>query len=246
MIQYEGAALFFIISIGSALLIRFIWKDHQKNERLQLFFSVFTHDIKTSISRLRLQSEVLAEDLTHTNNTQLDRLKNDLSRLDLQLENSLLLTHQMNQTALFEKIKLSQIISAIKNDFQDLHIELNTDAHILTDKKWMTCVLRNIFQNAISHGKADLIKIEIQPATRKNYLELKLSDNGLGLKSNHNMNIDKLGQEILKTSLVQSNGIGLYLTRLLLSRLNSTIHFSSQEGFHVTINLPGNRVGEIL
>lgn len=241
MIRYEGTALFTIVVLGCGFLLSTIWHDHKKNERLKLFFSVFTHDIKTSISRLNLQSAVLAEEFE--NNKTLSRFKNDLSRLDLQLENSLLLTNQDYNKPLIEKIKLSQIISVIKDDFPTLLIEINKDIFVFVDRKWMLCIFRNIFQNAITHGHATEIKIStfIESVQNKPSLaKIHLNDNGSGLNLNHFSKLPQLGHEILKSNLTQSNGIGLYLSKTLLHKMNSSILFqSTQAGFQVTLSVPG-------
>lgn len=249
MIKYEGTTLLTVICIGSYLLIRFVISDHKKNERLQLFFSVFTHDIKTSISRLRLQTEVLIEDSQNQtqsqtqNQTQFLRLKKEMARLDLQLENSLLLTSQEHQIPLIETVKLSQLISLVKEDFQNLHIELSQDVHLTTDKKWMICVLKNIFQNSVNHGKADQIKIDVAQL-ENNHLNpkivLNITDNGSGLNSDQIKLLKLMGNKILHSGFNHSNGIGLFLTKSLLSKINSTILFENMNpGFNVQITAKG-------
>ncbi|MFZ4405548.1 MAG: sensor histidine kinase, partial [Pseudobdellovibrionaceae bacterium] len=53
MLLWEGFFLLVTLFAGGAALIFFTWQDQRRHEKLKLFFSTFTHDLKTSISRLR-------------------------------------------------------------------------------------------------------------------------------------------------------------------------------------------------
>jgi sensor histidine kinase regulating citrate/malate metabolism len=56
--------------------------------------------------------------------------------------------------------------------------------------------------------------------------------------------METLGREMLTHDNSKSNGIGLYLTRLLLKRMDSRISFSSASaGFQVRLEIPGRLEG---
>ncbi len=242
MIKYEGATLIAIIIAGSIFLITYIIREHQQTEKLKLFFSVFTHDIKTSISRLKLQAELITEEMKDEKTNTL-RFKNDLARLDLQLENSLLLTHNQYQIPFYEKIKLSDIVKNIKPDFESILIQLNQDVLLKTDKKWFLCVLRNLLQNSCLHGQATEVIIDVEKKLNSQ-IQLTVSDNGQGLNSDSNKQITKLGSEILSNQLQNSNGVGLYLTKILLKKMKSDIQFKITSTGHFKVILSAH--GELL
>ena len=93
MFAWEGSILLAAILLGGIALVIFTYRDQKRHQRLRFFFSTFSHDIKTSIARLRLQAEVLEEDLHSNTHPVMKRLIQDIQRLDLQLENSLLLSN---------------------------------------------------------------------------------------------------------------------------------------------------------
>ena len=236
MIKYEGVTLISIVIIGGTFLVRYVWQDYKRNLKIQLFFATFSHDIKTSISRLRLQAEIMEEELPQDKHPSLSRFIQDVVQLDLQLENSLLFTSFNKYQFLMEKIKLSQLIGAIRSDFSNLHIELKQDAELVTDKKWFLSILKNVFQNSLLHGKASRIEIAVESGLH-DYVAISIKDNGVGYTSG---SVSDLGSDIFKSNHRQSNGIGLYLSKSLLSKMNGALTFSStSQGFTSHLRLRG-------
>src|SRR5438309_10429254 len=54
MFAWEGSILIAAVLIGGIALILFSYRDQKRHQRLRFFFSTFSHDIKTSITRLPL------------------------------------------------------------------------------------------------------------------------------------------------------------------------------------------------
>ena len=235
MFAWEGSILLAAILIGGVALIVFTYRDQQRHQRLRFFFSTFSHDIKTSISRLRLQAEVLDEEFSQTSPV-LKRLIHDIQHLDLQLENSLLLANLEVSPLLVEEISLSKLISSLRNEFSELTVELEKEAFITGDKRALMSVFKNLLQNSVIHGKASSVKISIKQLSPKK-LSLALHDNGLGYRGI----LEKLGADILTSSSSKSNGIGLLLTRRLLQKMKGDIWFESTEnkGFISHIEVQG-------
>jgi signal transduction histidine kinase len=236
MIKYEGIALIMFVVLGGIFLVSYVWQDHKRNQKIQLFFSTFSHDIKTSISRLRLQAEIMEEELPQAQHPSLGRFIQDVVQLDLQLENSLLFTNMNKHQFLIEKIKLSSLIASIRSDFTNLNIELKQDAELTTDKKWFMSILKNIFQNSLIHGKASHIEISIQRDSQDS-VSILIKDNGVGYTCG---DISLLGSDILKSNHSQSNGIGLYLSKSLMHKMNGALSFnSSTQGFTSHLKVKG-------
>lgn len=238
MIKWEGGSLLFIILVGGLFLIMYVYRDTERHERLKLFFSNFSHDIKTSIARIRLQADVLAEELSEHNVDQrsMVRLLSDLNRLDLQLENSLLLTHVDESALLFEDIDLKQLITAIHHDFDRVQIQVLQNAIVRADQRSFKSILRNIFQNSVLHGKSTEICVDVEPVDT-NALKIKIQDNGQGSEND----LSSFGRSILPVKQNQSNGIGLYLASRLMSKMSGEISFSQTkgQGFTVEVILQG-------
>ncbi|KYG70464.1 HAMP domain-containing sensor histidine kinase [Bdellovibrio bacteriovorus] len=236
MFVWEGSILLAAILLGGISLVVFTYRDQKRHQRLRFFFSTFSHDIKTSIARLRLQAEVLEEDITSASSPILKRLIADIQRLDLQLENSLLLANLEDGELLHEDVSLRSIFSSLRNEFPELSIELEREATIRGDHRALLSVFKNLLQNSVLHGKATTVRIKIKSVS-DNRIELQMQDDGLGFKGP----VHKLGSEILKSQDSRSNGLGLLITSRLLKRMNGHIRYDSREneGFKSYIELEG-------
>ncbi len=237
MIAWEGSILLGSILIGGISLIVFTFRDKQRHDRLRFFFSTFSHDIKTSIARLRLQAEVLEEDLQGNSPPVMKRLIADIQRLDLQLENSLLLANLEVSPLLHEEIPLSQLLANLRSEFADLSIELERDARISGDRRALMSVVRNLLQNSVLHGKATTVRIRVR-SLNNTRLEVIFEDDGLGFKGQ----TSKLGSELLNSKDSRGNGIGLLITKRLMEKMRGDISFESTEnaGFKSILHLEGH------
>jgi signal transduction histidine kinase len=237
MIAWEGSILLGSILIGGISLIVFTFRDKQRHDRLRFFFSTFSHDIKTSIARLRLQAEVLEEDLQGNSPPVMKRLISDIQRLDLQLENSLLLANLEVSPLLHEEMSLSQLMGNLRSEFADLSVELERDAKISGDRRALMSVVRNLLQNSVLHGKATTVRIRVR-ALNSSRLEVIFEDDGLGFKGETN----KLGSELLNSKDSRGNGIGLLITKRLMEKMRGDIKFESTEnaGFKSVLHTEGH------
>lgn len=236
MFFYEGSTLLLTVLIGGIVMIVLSYRDDQRNQKMKFFFSNFTHEIKTSITRIRLQADILKEDGSSKNNRILQRLLNDISKLDLQLENSLLLTHVDKSFLLNEKIIFSEMLQSIQFEFEDLKIHIQGEASLLGDSRALKSIFRNLFENSRRHGKAAEVFCEVAAST-KDLIQITVQDHGQGSQRS----LSSLGKKILSTSDNQGSGVGLYLAKQLIKKMNGQIHFKSEpnKGFQTALILKG-------
>lgn len=236
MLMSEGIFFLFAILGGGGTLIYLLIKDFARHQQLKNFFNLFSHDLKTSMTRLRLQAEVLKEDLATSDHQSLERILKDINRLDLQLENSLIFSQVEQALFIEENIELSKMIESLRSEWDDLQITLDHDVKIRADRRTLLSVLRNIIQNSVTHGKSQNIQISTQ-TTENDRILIKIRDSGSGYKDS----FKKLGRGPLLQKEGTGNGIGLYLCRLLINRQNGQLDFSNDPkgGFIAQINLPG-------
>jgi len=239
MLFYEGSTLLLLILLGGIVLIVLSYRDDRRHQKLKVFFANFTHEIKTSITRIRLQADILLEEKTLQNNKVLQRLLSDVSKLDLQLENSLLLSHVTESQFLTEKINLKEMINSIQLEFEDLKIQVQGDAIVNADVRALKSIFRNLFENSRRHGKASAVQVDVEKF-EEDSIRIKVQDNGVG---NQRQDV-VLGKEILSTSQNQGSGIGLYLSKQLISKMNGDILFegSGQKGFRSVLKLKGQKI----
>ncbi len=236
MFFYEGSTLLLTVLLGGIVMIVLSYRDEMRNEKIKFFFSNFTHEIKTSITRIRLQADILIEDGATNNNRIMQRLLNDVAKLDLQLENSLLLSHVNEATFLNEKINFKEMLNSIRIEFEDLEFKLQGNAELNADSRALKSIFRNIFENARRHGKAKVVQCQVIELS-EGLMQISVIDDGVGSTRSEKI----LGNEILSTSANQGSGIGLYLSKQLIRKMHGQIFFrsTSESGFQALVQLKG-------
>lgn len=224
MFLWEGSFLLGFLFIGGAGLVYLTHHHQQRHERLKMFFSTFAHDLKTSMSRLRLQGELLEESKAGQDPKVKSILK-DIQRLDLQLENALWMAQIDSGSLLIQKTRLQDVMEHLRNEFGEVRLDINRDADVQVDRRAFTVVLRNLFHNSVLHGKADRIEVKVREDGGNVVMEI--SDNGEGLKSAP----ENLGRDILSGGGRHSNGLGLYLSRRLVERMRGRLEFRTDGRF---------------
>lgn len=239
MLMWEGAILLLSLVAGAIALGYHISKERREYQKVKEFFAAFTHDLKTAITSLRLQTDSLREEVKDVSTHKLfRRLLNDTVRLDLQLENSLFLTNLEQSALLLQSIKFSEVVEALKFHWPEFRIILEGDCSVQVDRRVFEVVLKNLIQNAMIHGHADEVRMIV--VTSKDQQEKKVKilvkDNGSGFRGD----LAQLGKAFLRHTHQSGSGLGLYLCKLLMSRLNGQMNFQSPvgEGFGVVLTLP--------
>ena len=243
MYFWEGSTLLMTVLAGGGLLIFLSRKEDQRNESLRFFFANFSHDIKTSISRLRLQGEILSEAANSGPGVYdqkiIKRLMADIAKLDLQLDNSLLLTHQSESQLLIQDLDFKSLIQSLQIEFEDLKIHFAGEVRILADSRAIKSVLRNLLENSKRHGQSDTISISAK-THGSSRVAISVKDNGQG----STVAASSLGDKMIPQTSKQGNGIGLYLCRQLIKKMKGQIIFKTEsgQGFESEIILPGQIV----
>lgn len=244
MLMWEGGVLIVFLIGGGVALFYYARREHQRHAQVEEFFTAFTHDAKTALASLRLQAESLREDWAEREpNPLLDRLLSDTVRLQLQLENSLFLVNLPNGKLLTESVSLSHVIEVLRHHWPDLEITQTGDGVALADVRAVESVLANLVQNAAIHGRATHVNVNIEES-RDGRLRLLVADNGQGFAGN----FDQLGKLFVRHARNSGSGVGLYLARQLMKRMNGRLTFSRGHdgGFVAALDFPVARAEKLL
>ncbi len=236
MFLWEGSFLLAFVSLGGAGLFYSIYWDEKRNEDIRRFFSTFTHELKTSLTSLRLQAEILEEDPRNRENENLRRLLRDVVRLELQLENALVLAQAENSKLFLEEIPLGKTVQAISAHWPQLNVHLEgSDARVKADQRALECILKNLLQNASVHGQATTVSVRAE--ARSDKLKISVTDNGKGFSGS----TAELGAQLIRHTTRSGSGIGLYLSKLLATRMGGSLSFSQGgQGLEASLELEGS------
>jgi signal transduction histidine kinase len=242
MLMWEGGILIASLIGGGLALFYYARREQKRHAQVEEFFAAFTHDAKTALASLRLQAESLREDFAGAEpNPLLDRLLSDTLRLQLQLENSLFLVNLTRGKLFLEPITLSERVDTLRLHWPDLTITQTGDGVVMADARALESVLTNLVQNAVTHGRATEVSVEAK-RSRGDRLSVRLADNGSGFQGDPR----QLGKLFVRHARSSGSGVGLYITRQLLKRMNGAISFQSADtgGFVAEMDFPGDGAAE--
>ena len=237
MLLYEGATLLLCLIAGGVALIYLTNAAARKNKQIADFFAAFTHELKTPLASLRLQAELLSERLEKNENIEIaERLLSDTRRLNLQLENSLLLAHLEGRRDFIETIDLSVLLAEFTRDWPELCIGTSGNAEVKADRRLVSVILSNLARNALVHGGAKnlFIMVEVQPA-KTSQVEILIRDDGCGFAGD----AATLGRELTRYYNGSGSGVGLYLCSRLVKQMGGRLEVrTTKPHFSVALILP--------
>lgn len=239
MLGWEGGTFIALLLAGGIGLLLSVRREHLRRREIEAFFMAFTHDLKTSLASLQLQAESLREDLPEVRgNANLDRLMKDALRLQLQLENSLYFAEPDGGLYL-EPVDLGAFITRVSSDWPELAVRIvliEGDAHALVDSRALESVVRNLLQNAVTHGHAQTMTVTVE-ARAGGRVTITARDDGRGASPEV---IETLGQPFTRPTPMSGTGVGLFVSRRLVRRMRGDLMFAAApgEGFTAVVDLP--------
>jgi hypothetical protein len=219
MLVMEGGTLIVLLIVGGVALVYFALKEKQRFEEVRHFFSSFSHDLKTSISRLVLQGELIFQKEKESEASR--NFQKNLLALEMQLENSLHLAQQGSRQLTLQKMDLKSTLSRIHGIWPELKVSLQGPGWIVADAVAVESIIKNLVSNSVLHGGADEIFITLSEQNKK--ILMTYSDNGRVLEAD----LQSLGKR--PRSSGKSTGIGLYIVRQWAQLLNSDLEFSKTD-----------------
>ena len=199
------------------------------------YFTLWVHQIKTPISALRLLVQLQEE----PQNDLLLQIFKIEQYVDMVLH-YIKIDHMSSDLSIKEYALdpiLNEVIKKQATFFIQKKIKLNKEPiqrTILTDEKWISFVIEQILSNALKYTKEGMIHIYEKDEV------LYIEDTGIGIKpedlprvfekgfTGYNGRTDK-----------KSTGIGLYLCKSIVDKLNHRIYISSEvsKGTKIFLNL---------
>ena len=211
----------------------------EKNEALQkvvdeldMYIYKTAHDIRGPLARLMGLTHVALLDVTDpTALNFINKLNTEALNLNYILARLSKVYDIKHSTLRKEHIALLPFVEQIVNeekqkipDAASLQIDLTGDAslQILSDRKLLDCILRNLIENAIRFRKnkpGDFIKIDF--SLHKLLIYIQITDNGTGIPPEFRETIFEMFTKA--AGLYKTAGLGLYITRLATEKLGGTI-----------------------
>ena len=215
---------------------------------LQELISDISHQVKTPIANLKMLDATLLEQ-----NVSPEKQKEFLLAMDSQLDKLDFLMQAMIKTSRLEAgvIALEPKPQAIYDTLAAAlgGILLNAEQKKITvtvdcpetvtaahDRKWTTEALFNILDNAVKYTP-ESGKIHVAVVCWEMYVKIDISDTGIGIPEQHQGTIFKRFYREDSVHDAPGIGIGLYLTREIITRQGGFIRVASEVGSGSTFSV---------
>jgi len=213
-----------------------------------LMLAGISHDLRTPLARLRLETEMSPSDET----TKLAMI-DDIEQMDMIIGRFLDYARPMQRMP--EAVDLSMIASELAARFQaDDGVVMRTDlaqgAVIEGDPTDARRVVGNLLENARKYGRSeqdDIARITLQTRVAHGKVELSVMDEGRGIPDDQVALITRPFYRV-DTARTQANGtgLGMAIVQRLVTRQRGTLRLRNRTplpGFEVTIDFPPMKGG---
>lgn len=193
-----------------------------KNERLDEFASVISHDLRNPLNVAQGRAQLIQEE---TDSPHTASLVDALERIEEIVEDTLVLAREGETVETFEPIVLSELLGQCWGMVEtgEATLQVENEFTIHGDRKRLRQVFENLFRNAVEHGGTDVtVRVGHIPETGF-YVE----DDGEGIPEKKWANVFEAGY----TSAESGTGFGLAIVRTIAQAHGWTVSITeSRQG----------------
>ena len=247
VIGIKPIALFYSLTILSLLILFYLIIQNKKEIReIENFIGSLTHELKTPLSTTSLIIENLRQRRDKENENEYRIIEEENKRSREIIERILYASRFKNYSIIREEFNINDLITDICNrimsSFNAIDIILRLDngnSIIFADRLHIINVINTLIDNSIKYND-NSPKIEIETRRIKNYLEIGIKDNGIGIPEKERDKVFRKYYRAKNTKNRKGFGIGLsYVREVVLAHNGRVIIDKEIEiGTRIIILLP--------
>jgi PAS domain S-box-containing protein len=232
---------------------------HEAQQAVRLreeFLSIASHELKTPISALQLQVQILLSTLARSpTGPSPERLRRSLETVDrqvrrqTQLINDLLDVSRISAGRLQlrpEPVELSALVREVAERFEPeltragspLKLHMSAETAGQWDRLRLDQVVTNLLSNAVKYGRGNPIQVETEAANGE--VRLSVKDGGIGIAEEDLSRLFNRFERAVSERNYGGFGLGLWITRQIVEAMGGRIHVTSELGVGstFTVELP--------
>lgn len=223
-------------------------QSEQDKQTIQELVSDISHQVKTPIANIRMFTNILQQhQLTEEKRTEfLDTMTSQIDKLDFLMQSLIKMsrletgtfTLHMEENSLYGTI--AEAVNSVwtKADQKNIQIEAECDSRVTVkhDRKWTAEALGNILDNAVKYTpEGGNIRIHVRPW--QFYTRIDITDTGIGIAAEHYHDVFKRFYRAQEVASQEGVGLGLYLSRGIITRQKGYISVRSEKGKGTTFSV---------
>ena len=237
MIVGEGGVFLLLLFLGIWWIKKNVWQDLTRAQKEKNFLLAVTHELKTPIAAIRLNSQTLKNRKLSEEQSQdlCTDIITESNRLETLVNNILLATQFEQNTVLgnWQKTDLSALVEAQIKRFQQLFPErtVNSNIHsnvfLQAEENMLVSLLFNLLENANKYSPVSE-PISVLLKGSEHIVLMEISDFGIGIPTEERKSIfekfHRVGNE--ETRSQKGTGLGLYIVKEICKAHKAEINIS--------------------
>lgn len=210
----------------------------KRNQELDQFAYVISHDLKAplrAISNLSLWlEEDLADKLSEDTQHQMNLLRGRVHRMENLINGILEYSRVGRLKTEVESVSVEAILTDVVDSLApppSFTIEIGSGMPMLkTSRLLLQQVFSNLISNAIKHHNRPDGCIKVAVQEKKEFYEFSVSDDGPGIAPQYHERVFVIFQTLQSRDTTENTGIGLSLVKKIVETEGGSISIESQEG----------------
>jgi PAS domain S-box-containing protein len=210
----------------------------KRNQELDQFAYVVSHDLKAPLRAIANLSSWIEEDLSEsmTEDTvhQMNLLRGRVHRMEGLIEGLLQYSRVGRIEVPSEMVKVEKLLAEIIDSLAppsgfEVKVEPGMPTFV-TEKLPLQQVFSNLISNAIKHNRAESGYVTISVKELDDFYEFSVEDDGPGIDPQYHDKVFVIFQTLEARDKVENTGIGLSLVKKIVEGQGGTISLESAEG----------------
>jgi PAS domain S-box-containing protein len=216
------------------------------NHELDRFVYSVSHDLRAPLASIQgILNVAEMEHPTTPVKVYLEMIRNSVNRLDDFIRDILDYSRNSRTEIRKDKINFRELLTGVENklklingsDRLKVNLKIVDDIPFYSDRARIESVLSNLLSNSIKYQdfQKETSYVSIHIITSAEKIWIQFSDNGIGIEASHLENIFEMFYRASEKA--KGSGIGLYIARETISKLNGTINVLSEFGAYTTFEI---------
>ena len=209
------------------------------NHELDRFVYSVSHDLRAPIASIKALLSLMAVKDTdeEMRETYISMMSTVAERMDSVIFEILDYSRNSRMDVALEEINLEKLVRAAVETYRHFsaipvhfHLESSLKKPLYSDNMRLQSVVNNLISNAIKYSQKSEKNVDIRVELREtgHFVEMKVSDNGEGIRADFLPRIFDMFYRASNTS--SGSGLGLYICSEIIKKLKGSISVQSVEG----------------
>ncbi|MGL5060684.1 MAG: PAS domain S-box protein [Microcoleus sp.] len=211
---------------------------HKRNQELDQFAYVVSHDLKAPLRAIANLSSWIEEDLgdamTEDTAHQMNLLRGRVHRMEALIEGLLQYSRVGRMQVASETVQVDKLLAEIVDSLApppEFAVEIGRGMPtFVTERLPLQQVFANLISNAIKHNRSGSGNVQISVRELADFYEFAVADDGPGIAPQYHDKVFVIFQTLEARDRVENTGIGLSLVKKIVEGQGGNISLESAEG----------------